>query len=33
MTDQINKAKGEAEAILAVASATAQGIELLATSA
>jgi len=32
MTDQINRAKGEAEAILAVAEATAKGIELVATS-
>ena len=32
MTSQINRAKGEAEAILAVAEATAKGIELVATS-
>ena len=32
MTDQINRAKGEAEAILAVAEATAKSIELVATS-
>ena len=30
MTDQVNRAKGEAEAILAVAEATAKGIELVA---
>jgi regulator of protease activity HflC (stomatin/prohibitin superfamily) len=32
MTDQINRAKGEAEAILAVAEATAKSIELVASS-
>jgi hypothetical protein len=32
MTDQVNRAKGEAEAILTVAEATAKGIELVATS-
>ena len=32
MTDHINRAKSEAEAILAVARATAQSIELVATS-
>ena len=32
MTDQINRAKGKAEAILAVARATAEGIELVASS-
>ena len=32
MTDQVNRAKGEAEAILAVARATAEGIELVASS-
>ncbi len=32
MTDQINRAKGEAEAIKAVADATAQGIRLVASS-
>ena len=32
MTDQINRAKGEAEAILQVAKATAEGIEMVAAS-
>ena len=32
MTDQINRAKGEAEAILAVAEATAKGIEMVAAA-
>ena len=32
MTDQINRAKGEAEAILEVAEATAKSIELVASS-
>ena len=32
LTDQINRAKGEAEAILAVAEATAKSIELVASS-
>lgn len=32
MTDQINRAKGEAEAIKAVAEATAQGIRLVASA-
>ena len=32
MTDQVNRAKGEAEAILAVAGATAEGIRLVAAS-
>ena len=32
LTDQVNRAKGEAEAILAVAQATAQGIEMIASS-
>jgi len=32
MTDQINRAKGEAEAILTVARATADGIEMVAAS-
>ncbi len=32
MIDQINRAKGEAEAILAVAKATAEGIEFVAVA-
>jgi regulator of protease activity HflC (stomatin/prohibitin superfamily) len=32
MTDQINRAKGEADAILQVAKATAEGIEVVAAS-
>jgi regulator of protease activity HflC (stomatin/prohibitin superfamily) len=32
MTDQINRAKGEAEAIISVAEATAKGIDVVAKS-
>jgi regulator of protease activity HflC (stomatin/prohibitin superfamily) len=32
LTDQVNRAKGEAEAIVAVANATAKGIEMIAAA-